>query len=251
MYYNTDDLDPKYYYAYIIDLKYINDNMTEIYIETDVFQTWQFDFTYLKSFVERKHVTDDQVGHNTIPESIATGEYILNNSQQYNNLTRSDIAYVIQFLEPYQTISSPPQATNFGGLVMRGGAYITDDPDDIGRIVQEYVDARKSTDNIYNVYCIPKFFIDYDFDNPPTDQIFTGQTDPIVDSFSISKPNNIDGYVPRNKKLLTYPYCYLSISNIQGSANILQYEKFINTSNNCTFYISGVPTPRLLYKMCT
>lgn len=59
MYYNTDDLDPKYYYAYIVDLKYINDNMTEIYIETDVFQTWQFDFTYLKSYVERKHVTDD------------------------------------------------------------------------------------------------------------------------------------------------------------------------------------------------
>lgn len=59
MYMNQSYDINRYYYAYIVDIKYINDNMTELKIETDVFQTWQFDFIYKKSFVERKHVTDD------------------------------------------------------------------------------------------------------------------------------------------------------------------------------------------------
>lgn len=246
-YYNTDDVNPKYYYAYITNLEYKNDSLVELTIDTDVFQTWQFDFIYKKSFVERKHVTDDIIGNHTIAESVATGEYVLNDSQQYNHLTRSDIAYVIQFLDPYQTMTNPPKATNFGGLILRGGAYVTDDPDDIENIIQAYVRADKSTDNIYNIYCIPKYFIDYDFTNPPTDQIYLGQTDPIVESFAISKPTTLNGYTPKNKKLLTFPYCYMTLSNVMGNANILHYEKFINQTNDCTFFISGVPTPRLLY----
>lgn len=72
MYYNTDEQTPKYYYAYIVDMEYKNDEVTDVKIETDVFQTWQFDFTYLKSFIERKHVTDDIAGNHTLLEPVAT-----------------------------------------------------------------------------------------------------------------------------------------------------------------------------------
>lgn len=76
--YKNPDYKDKYYYAYITDLKYINDKMTEIYIKTDVFQTWQFDFIYKECFVEREHVNDDTIGKHTIPEGLETGEYICN-----------------------------------------------------------------------------------------------------------------------------------------------------------------------------
>ncbi len=247
IYYNTDDLDPKYYYAYIVNLEYKNDSLVEITIATDVFQTWQFDFIYKKCFVERKHVTDDIAGNHTIAEPVATGEYVLNDSQQYGNLNRSDNAYVIQFTEPYDNTGYVPLAINYGGLVLSGGAYVTDDALDIPIIIDRYVQAQVSTDSIYNIYCVPKFFIDYDFDNPPSDMYYRGQTDPIVDSFSIGKPSTLNGYSPTNKKLLTYPYCYMTLSNICGTVNILQYEKFINQTNTCDFFISGVPTPRLFY----
>ena len=51
----------KYFYAYIIGMRYINDGMTEIAIQTDAFQTWQFDITFKQSFVEREmlSVSDD------------------------------------------------------------------------------------------------------------------------------------------------------------------------------------------------
>lgn len=76
--YQNEHYGSKYFYAFITDMKYINDSMTEITIKTDVFQTWQFDFEIKKSFVERETVSDDTVGKHTIPEDLETGEYICN-----------------------------------------------------------------------------------------------------------------------------------------------------------------------------
>lgn len=46
----------KYYYCFIKEKEYINDNLTELIIETDVMQTYLFNFTILDSFVDRCHV---------------------------------------------------------------------------------------------------------------------------------------------------------------------------------------------------
>lgn len=86
--------------------------MTEIYIETDVFQTWQFDFTYLKSFVERKHVTDDLVGKHTILEGIATGEYIVNSFDYYNEL--NEVYYIVQVTKLIDGTEATTK--NYGGI---------------------------------------------------------------------------------------------------------------------------------------
>lgn len=89
--YKNPDYSTKYYYAYITDIRYINDNMTEVTIKTDVFQTWQFDFIYMRSFVEREHVNNDTIGLHTIPESVERGEYIVNNYDSYNEYEAYDI----------------------------------------------------------------------------------------------------------------------------------------------------------------
>ena len=59
--YQNENYGDKYFYAYIIGMRYINDGMTEIAIQTDVYQTWQFDITFKQSFVEREmiSVSDD------------------------------------------------------------------------------------------------------------------------------------------------------------------------------------------------
>ena len=68
----------KWFYAFITDMQYINDNMTAITIKTDSWQTWGFDVTLKKSFVEREHVADDTFGIHTVPEGVDTGEYVCN-----------------------------------------------------------------------------------------------------------------------------------------------------------------------------
>ena len=45
----------KWFYAFIRNKEYANDDNTIITFEIDVFQTWQFDIEYLKSFISRSH----------------------------------------------------------------------------------------------------------------------------------------------------------------------------------------------------
>lgn len=52
--YQNENYGNKWFYAFIVNMRYINDNLTLITIKTDVFQTWQFDLIYKQSFIERE-----------------------------------------------------------------------------------------------------------------------------------------------------------------------------------------------------
>jgi len=54
--YQNDNYSNKWFYAFIVSMEYVNDSMTNIYIKTDVFQTWQFDLIYKQSFIEREMI---------------------------------------------------------------------------------------------------------------------------------------------------------------------------------------------------
>ena len=41
-----------------------------------------------------------------------------------------------------------------------------------------------------------------------------------------SRPGNLDGYVPRNQKLRTYPYMYVGFNPQSGSSKVYRYEDF-------------------------
>ena len=75
MYQNTS-YSNKWFYAFIKNITYKNDGMSELTIETDTFQSWQFDIVYKRTFVEREHVNDDTVGLHTIPENLELGDYV-------------------------------------------------------------------------------------------------------------------------------------------------------------------------------
>lgn len=54
--YKNNNYSDKYFYAFITGMEYVNNNTTFIYITTDVFQTWQFDFIFKESFIEREMI---------------------------------------------------------------------------------------------------------------------------------------------------------------------------------------------------
>ena len=54
--YQNDNYSNKWFYAFIINMHYVNDNMTQISIMTDVWQTWQFDISFEESFIEREMI---------------------------------------------------------------------------------------------------------------------------------------------------------------------------------------------------
>lgn len=73
MYRNTQFTD-KWFYAFISELVYINEQITEVHIKTDVIQTWWFDLTFNASFIERQTPSKDSL--NTIADSVAHGQLI-------------------------------------------------------------------------------------------------------------------------------------------------------------------------------
>lgn len=57
--YKNNTLPNKWIYAFVINKTYENENCTYLFIETDVFQTWQFYIDYKESFVEREMINTE------------------------------------------------------------------------------------------------------------------------------------------------------------------------------------------------
>ncbi len=229
--YQNSAYNNKWFYAFVTDLEYINDGRTDLHIETDVLQTWLFDYTVKSSFVEREHVSNDSVGLHTVPENVELGEYISNGFVRDNQL--SDFVYIVQVTE--YVSGSIPLATNFGGVYAPGGAYICPNAQTVVNIISALDNAGKG-DAITNVYIVPAKVVN----NTSGAIQYSGQDSPVTYDVEIDKQTTLNGYTPRNKKLLTYPYNYLVLDNNNGSSNILQYENF--STNNCVFEVAGVPT---------
>jgi hypothetical protein len=235
-------------------MKYINDEMTEITIETDVFQTWQFDIIYKPMFVEREHVSDDTIGLHTIPEGLETGEYIIDSVDYALNMT--EYAYVLQFTKTYDGREPANLYTNYGGIPMVGGAYAFQNYADLITMINNYPSTQGQTasDAIYNAYMIPKAFMTYNFPtagNPlDLNTEYQGDNTPLHFDEYISKPSTLDTYIPVNNKLFTFPYCFIVLSNNDGTNNILHYEKFSSSFGHCRFRVIGVPTINGSIKCC-
>lgn len=233
LFYKNIGLTNKWYFCFIINMEYVNENCTLITFETDCYQTWLFQIQYKQSFVEREHVNDDTIGLHTVPENLETGEYIVNSSDYYDGL--DSLKYVIQCTEWSTTDENKPLATNFGGVYMAGGAYVCSTIGEVVNILQAFAGRGKS-DAVYNLYMIPASMIT----NTSQNLQYSGQNSPNTNTKTITKVNTINGYTPINKKMLTFPFNYMLISNNNGSSNILHYERF--SGNTCNFTIKGVPT---------
>lgn len=243
MMFQNKGFNTKWFYAFIDRVEYVNENATRVYFTIDCWQTYMHDFDYHPVFVEREHTNDDTVGANIVPETIGTGEYKCYNEDYYTGL--DNLVYVIQATAPapgYLPVGVTwKSSTNYGGVCMVGGAYITNDPGWADVIMGAYLSSTDQNvkDAVYNVYVLPKNFIANSLPSTSAWEVYQGQSQQNGDNKNISKPTQIGSYVVKNKKLLTYPFCYLLISNNNGMSNVLKYEDW-NTSS-CTFSIKGVP----------
>jgi hypothetical protein len=242
MYQNTGFAN-KWFYAFITDLEYVNENCTRVYFDTDSWQTWMHDFDLHTVFVEREHTNDDTVGANIVPETIATGEYKCYSENYIDDL--DELVYVVQATAkaPMDTGSTWNGATPYGKVSMVGGAYITNDYSFVDLLAQSYLSSTDQNvkNAIYNVYVIPKAIISNTLpDNATAYERYAGQTSEWGVTKVFSKPTKLGNYTVKNNKLLTYPYRYLLVSNNNGMSNILKYE-YWEQSNDCQFELKGVP----------
>lgn len=231
----------KWFFGFITNIEWININSCHLTVELDVMQTWYFDYKLNPCWIERQHVNSDAIGENLIPENLELGEYIVSDSRQSN------------FIEP-------PQNDEQGNLV-NWWIAIASSSNDLGNYA-----PGKILGNMYtglHIYYFSSLSSANEFIEKITkagypDAIITAYMMPEVlapseaqqvqgitkFNYSVGKEtSNIDGYVPKNNKLFTYPYCFLNVSNLAGNMAQYKYEYFTDNSSMATFELAGGPLP--------
>ena len=242
MYQNTH-YSNKWFYAYITDIKYINDGMSEITIETDVLQSWKFDINYKPSFIEREIIpkSEDIRGANLLPEGLETGEYI---SQFVSDFPIGNSHIVMASTINPSSLSSVSGGI-YGNIYSGVSYFIFQDDQSLANAILRMATGGK-LDGITSLFYCPDFITNYVNASFDTNGIAYVPSNSIINPSILVTltPSTIDGYTPKNAKLFTYPYVGYVLSNNSGGSMTYHLEDFINSGNNLgEIIVRGTCTP--------
>ena len=83
-------------------------------------------------------------------------------------------------------------------------------------------------DAVVSIIMFPQAYINYDVDEE-TGELIVGES-PYNHQQTVVAPNKVGNYTPRNKKLLTYPYTFLTVDTLNSSHNY-RFEYFDDRSD--------------------
>lgn len=267
MYQNTNYPDilnnVKWYYAFITDVIYINENCTELVLEIDVIHTFWFDFHLEQCYVEREHVADDTVGANIVPEPSMPLFY------EYDSFVRRDMTprwVVFQICQfPFYQFNNPtdPSAgysdNAIGSISVSGGKYqkfisatkyLVYDLNNANSVAAMQLDMKTfnstgAADGIQDGYVLPEYAL-AGYDNETHTYLLPGfkarDYDPAFNyrwtfndnlpvyetDWSINRPTIFGTYTPKNNKLFTFPYTYVELGDYSGRTQEYRFEFFNN-----------------------
>ena len=157
-------------------------------------------------------------GRNLIPEQFETGEYVIGGTAEIDDL---EPVYLIAYAED-------TYGHSYNGI-FSGIMYLAYSNADLLRsAIFQIATSETGADHIITIFTVPKLA----FNNVPIpegeiDKSFLAPPRPVNLK---SRPNDLDGYIPKNNKLLTYPYIYLAYNPCGNTGKIFRYEDFTNAT---------------------
>lgn len=240
LYFRNNNFEDKFFYAFITGWYYINNITTEISYEIDVFQTFWFDVRLLNVFVDREHDNTDTMWANTIPENLEQGDYTSNYEVAITPRNSGNVCIFYTTFNDDSTFSDFTVHTTSGDV-----EYVS------GIVTGLNVIVRPNANNSETPYA----FLQRVINANKKDGIIAMYMCPFVPStYAITQENKqfpkiwgtLDGYVPKNNKLYTYPYNLLHIQTDTQGADF-RYEFFKDAGNQCNFILreSLIPQPSI------
>lgn len=251
--YQNSAYNNKWFYAFIDKIEFKSDEKSDVFINTDVMQTWMFDINVKPSFVEREHTNDDSIGSNLLPENLDIGDYIYANTFDDENLKTGDCYYILASTKHPVELN-----TSVGGEyngIYSGVRYYFYRKLDMHDISEHLIALSESDETVSALFMAPKVLIDNLITDEYTSFEVPRTTDPMTYDVSVLKDtekfvnnlNVLDEYVPKNNKLFTYPYKLLMVSNGSGLSAEYKYEHF--STERCNFKVYGALTPGCSIRM--
>lgn len=224
MRFKNTSFEDKWFYAFVTRVEYVNNVTVNMYYTIDVIQSYMFDWTLQQCLIERQHSTTDVKGDNLIPEGLELGDYI---NSEAGSLFKPlaydhDYSYLICVgvsQSQFNDLEAMADDAVYDAVVSEqysAIAYLKCDQDGVGspKDILNYLNQNHLIDSLVSIVFIPESF-----------QLSRAAHQR---NFSVTMPTALDGYTPVNKKLLTYPYCYLDIYNDQNEHEELRFELFNN-----------------------
>lgn len=253
--------DEKWYFAFIEDVIYLNDEVTGIKVKTDVWQTYQFDFQFLNSYIEREHTNDDRIGVNTLPENLELGPYVVHNTVPLNIFDYDNLFYVLQVTDfPNNAEVTTTESDRIYNGMPSGCFFIgfrQNNASGLNKWIKKYSQEGQK-DAIIALFPLPLELMRGGDVGPkllpnnidsgayiiPSNNKFTyfdsGKT-------TVNRPRNLNGYTPKNNKLFTAPYTYFYFNNHAGALVEYNFENF--SGDNAEFNVLGALSPGGEYKL--
>nr|DAL18586.1 MAG TPA_asm: Major tail protein [Caudoviricetes sp.] len=263
----------KWFYAFINKVEYINDSMCQIVFTLDIIQTWYNEWSFESCFVERETVSSDKLFEHTVQEnfegdtiSFKTIRNIISN--KLHNVDKVSFLHIACVSEAYigsgnitagnlpdDALTNVENWSTFkpqtiGNVFNAMGYYVFEDTStglqQASYLIHNYNKASKK-DSIKMIYTIPDYcltgiqwtsgnYISTDFNNPTGTIIDISSFLPTVFEAENSE-TTYGSYVPKNKKMFTYPFCFLELSNKNGSSQILRLENLSGIGETFTAYL--------------
>lgn len=262
-----DNPDDRRYYFDITGVEYVNENVTRVHFSIDLLATYMFDYVRTSQRVLREHVNDDSVGANIQPEPVGTGELTVDwqtrTSSSQDGMGQS--SYDFDLREPCIFIFAGDQSDGnkvYAGVldgtvegaccwaaplaIQENGGYFTGG-------FTDWLWSMNRNNKAESIVAMTNFPLA--LANIPQSGLY--DVTPLFGdsgehfttkriSFHVHDiPTTVDGYTPRNNKLLTYPYCFMRATNYKGQYRDYRYEFFGPAADYSApaFQIKGSPDP--------
>ena len=262
---NTRNGISKWYYCFINEINYVNEQVTDIVYEIDDIQTWSFDGNFQKCFVERQHSLTDNIGDNIVPEPFEIPESIVCYTGVSYKATGVNYMVVLGATKLAAGFNDLDQ-TEYGGFASTVH-YLLFDSSNLHTFIKNcefangFISGLFNTDDQWSILAI--YAVPAPLFNDGTSKTIKGATGKVLAQYAYARYNTItkpssetashgniyDGvYGALNMKLYTYPYYFLKISTPTGEQD-LKYENFFNSNvHDCVFSVkTGCnPEPQIL-----
>lgn len=223
----TGDYAGKWWYAFVVDVVYVNDSVCDVIFEVDPLQTWMFDYDLTECYVEREHIQVDTPGANLLDEPVSTGELEYGRQKTVDRLkTYNIIVQTTETVDLEQAVPLPityPQAGGWYGLMWSGcKLYGFEDSGTAAEYIKR-LNGAGAGGAISSVFQWPRVLCPPIGPDHGLEQNDTSHNQ-YVENFT--DPGTLNGYAPRNKKLLTYPFNFIRVDNNNGLHHDFRWEFF-------------------------
>lgn len=245
----------KDYYYFINNIEYVNPSNVRLKLEIDVMQTYLPDSDYLlkQCLVERGHTTTDEPGEHLIDEGLETGTLI--NAHTYDVEQLMEMCILILSactLDGWDTQTFSIAKGSVIDRVYNGlNVYIVgvESASKMGDIL-ESLDNYMGSDAIVGIWMYPKAMVDVQYGSTlyPEKVLGSKAVEVTLAGYNNHKGKLFGGYTPKNKKLYTFPYNFLYVTNNVGGHAEYRYE-FFNDPDSMTFDVTGAIAPNAPAKL--